>query len=155
MSTVPAQKRIEPSVNRSSYRQLTLDDAIAAAHKETGVSYSKDDPVLAVVAILNRFAAGLQDLFEDERNKFSAHFIGDVAGVSDTFDHKVEDVATSMRQIAETIGNESIQTVISAVAQQAVEGDKIRRTIRKSFVATSVLVAFQWLAVAAFYLVLK
>jgi len=153
MSAVAA-KRVEPAVSEQ-WQQMTLDEAIEVAHRETGISYQRDDPVLAVVAILNAFGDRLKGLMEDERKRISDQFQNDVSGVNEAIDHKVNDVATTIHKVAENLGNDNIQTVVGAVAQHAVESDKITRTIRKAFYGFSAIAMTNWLAVAAFYLILK
>lgn len=137
------------------WRQMTLDEAIEVAHRETGISYQKDDPVLAVVAILNAFGDRLKSLLEDERKRVSFQFQNDVSGVNEAIDHKVDDIANTIQKVARNLGNDNIQTVVSAVAQHAVESDKITRTIRRAFYGFSALAFINWMAVAAFYLILK
>ena len=137
------------------WRQMTLDEAIEVAHRETGISYQKDDPVLAVVAILNAFGDRLKSLLEDERKRVSFQFQNDVSGVNEAIDHKVDDIANTIQKVARNLGNDNIQTVVSAVAQHAVESDKITRTIRRAFYGFSALAFVNWMAVAAFYLILK
>ncbi len=137
------------------WRQMTLDEAIEVAHRETGISYQKDDPVLAVVAILNAFGDRLKSLLEDERKRVSFQFQNDVSGVNEAIDHKVDDIANTIQKVARNLGNDNIQTVVSAVAQHAVESDKITRTIRRAFYGFSALAFTNWMAVAAFYLILK
>jgi Icc-related predicted phosphoesterase len=137
------------------WRQMTLDEAIEVAHRETGISYQKDDPVLAVVAILNAFGGRLKSLLEDERKRVSFQFQNDVSGVNEAIDHKVDDIANTIQKVARNLGNDNIQTVVSAVAQHAVESDKITRTIRRAFYGFSALAFTNWMAVAAFYLILK
>lgn len=137
------------------WRQMTLDEAIEVAHRETGISYQKDDPVLAVVAILNAFGDRLKSLLEDERKRVSFQFQNDVSGVNEAIDHKVDDISNTIQKVARNLGNDNIQTVVSAVAQHAVESDKITRTIRRAFYGFSVLAFTNWMAVAAFYLILK
>ncbi|TYC64000.1 hypothetical protein FMN50_01815 [Rhodobacterales bacterium] len=149
-----AARKIEPTMDEQ-WKQMTLDEAIEIAHRETGVSFDKGDPVLGVVAILNAYGEGLKSLMDDERKRFSNQFHNDVSGVNEAIDHKVDDVASTIQKLASSLGNESIQTVISAVAQHAVESDKIRRSIRWNFMAISALAVFNWLAVASFYLILK
>ncbi|MEP4030870.1 hypothetical protein [Roseibium polysiphoniae] len=148
------RKRVEPVIDEQ-WQQMTIDEAIEIAHRNTGISYQKDDPLMAVVSILNAFGEKLKHLMADERKRFSDQFHNDVSGVSEAVDLKVDDVATSIQRVAENLGNENIQTVVSAVAQQAVEGDKIRRAIRFNYFACSVLAALNWFAVGAFYLLLK
>ena len=154
MSAAAAQQRVEPVMDEQ-WHQMTIDEAIAIAHRNTGISYQKDDPVMAVVAILNGFGEKLKLLLEDERGRVSSQFKNDVSGVNEAIDRKVEDVASTIQRLGRSLGNESIQTVVSAVAQHAVESDKIRRAIRWNFAACSSLAVFNWLAVAAFYLLLK
>ena len=137
------------------WRQMTLDEAIEVAHRETGISYQKDDPVLAVVAILNTFGDRLKSLLEDERKRVSFQFQNDVSGVNEAIDQKVDDIANTIQKVARNLGNDNIQTVVSAVAQHAVESDKITRTIRRAFYGFSALAFINWMAVAAFYLILK
>ncbi|MBN8184755.1 hypothetical protein [Roseibium aggregatum] len=137
------------------WRQMTLDEAIEVAHRETGISYQKDDPVLAVVAILNAFGDRLKSLLEDERKRVSFQFQNDVSSVNEAIDHKVDDIANTIQKVARNLGNDNIQTVVSAVAQHAVESDKITRTIRRAFYGFSALAFINWMAVAAFYLILK
>ncbi|PVB60385.1 hypothetical protein [Labrenzia sp. 011] len=153
MSAAAAQK--VDAVSTEEWRQMTIDEAIEVAHRETGISYQKDDPVMAVVAILNAFGDRLKSLLEDERQRVSLQFKNDVSGVNEAIDHKVDDVASTIQKLAGSLGNDSIQTVISAVAQHAVESDKIRRSIRWNFMACAALATFNWLAVATFYLILK
>ncbi|POF27832.1 hypothetical protein [Roseibium marinum] len=153
MSAAAAQKVDAVSVEQ--WKQMTLDEAIEAAHRETGISFQKDDPVMAVVAILNAFGDRLKSLLEDERKRVSLQFQNDVSGVNEAIDHKVDDIASTMQKVAQNLGNDNIQTVVSAVAQHAVESDKITRTIRKAFYGFSALAFTNWMAVAAFYLILK
>ncbi|MES0884453.1 hypothetical protein [Roseibium sp. SCP14] len=148
-------KRAEPVLEEEQWKQMTLDEAIEVAHRETGVSYQKDDPVLAVVAILNTFGERLKGLLADERKRISDQFQNDVSGVNEAIDHKVNDIATTIHKVAENLGNDNIQTVVSAVAQHAVESDKITRTIRRAFYGFSALAFVNWMAVVAFYFILK
>ncbi|CTQ47734.1 hypothetical protein [Roseibium aggregatum] len=154
MSSAAAQQRVEPVIDEQ-WHQMTIEEAIDIAHRNTGISYQKDDPVMAVVAILNGFGEKLKLLLEDERKRVSTQFSNDVSGVNEAIDRKVEDVASTIQKLGRSLGNESIQTIVSAVAQHAVESDKIRRAIRWNFAACSALAVFNWLAVAAFYLLLK
>ncbi|MHA7777206.1 hypothetical protein [Roseibium sp. M-1] len=153
MSAAAVQK-IDPAVTEQ-WKQMTLEEAIEVAHRETGISYQKDDPILAVVSILNAFGDRLKGLLEDERNRVSHQFQNDVSGVNEAIDHKVDDIASTIQKVARNLGNDNIQTVVSAVAQHAVESDRIVRAIRKAFVGFSTLAITNWLAVAAFYLILK
>lgn len=154
MSATAAQNRVEPVVDEE-WHQMTIDEAIEIAHRNTGISYQKDDPVMAVVAILNGFGEKLKLLLEDERKRVSSQFSNDVSGVNEAIDRKVDDVANTLQKVAQNLGNDNIQTVVSAVAQHAVESDKITRTIRKAFYGFSALAFTNWMAVAAFYLILK
>ncbi|MCV0423987.1 MAG: hypothetical protein K5905_00805 [Roseibium sp.] len=147
-------KQPEP-VLEEQWKQMTFDEAIEVAHRETGISYQRDDPVLAVVAILNAFGERLKGLLEDERKRVSDQFQNDVSGVNEAIDHKVNDVAATIHKVAENLGNDNIQTVVGAVAQHAIETDKITRTIRKAFYGFSALAFTNWMAVAAFYLILR
>ncbi|CTQ63358.1 hypothetical protein [Roseibium album] len=149
-----AVQHIEPTASEQ-WTQMSLEEAIEIAHRETGISYQKDDPVLAVVSILNAFGDRLQGLLEVERKRVSDQFQNDVSGVNEAIDHKVDDVANTIQKFAQNLGNDNIQTVVSAVAQHAVESDKITRTIRKAFYGFSALAFTNWMAVAAFYLILK
>jgi len=153
MSSATVQKI--DAADSKQWQQMTLEEAIEVAHRETGISYQKDDPILAVVSILNAFGDRLKSLLEDERNRVSDQFQNDVSGVNEAIDHKIDDVATTIQKVARNLGNDNIQTVVSAIAQHAVESDKITRTIRKAFYGFSALAFTNWLAVAAFYLILK
>jgi ABC-type transporter Mla subunit MlaD len=153
MSSATAQKI--DAADSEQWQQMTLEEAIEVAHRETGISYQKDDPILAVVSILNAFGDRLKGLLEDERNRVSDQFQNDVSGINEAIDHKIDDVATTIQKVARNLGNDNIQTVVSAIAQHAVESDKITRTIRKAFYGFSALAFTNWLAVAAFYLILK
>lgn len=137
------------------WRQMTIEDAIAVAHRETGISYSKDDPVLAVVAILNAFGDRLRGMMHDERQRFSEQFSNDVAGVSEAIDHKVDDVATKFQRLSNALGSDTLQAVVSSVAQNAAESERLRSTMRKGVKAAAVFSLLNWLAVAAMYLILK
>ncbi len=67
MTSATAQKI--DAADSEQWQQMTLEEAIEVAHRETGISYQKDDPILAVVSILNAFGDRLKGLLEDERNR--------------------------------------------------------------------------------------
>lgn len=153
-----AARKIEPVLDdppKEQWHQLSIEDAIQAAHSATGISYEKDDPILSVVAIMNAFGERLKSLMEDERRRFSSQFNNDVAGVNAAIDHKVNGVADTLKTVAENLGNENIQTVVAAVAQHAADSEKNRRLLRSNYKACFVFALCNWLAVAAFYLLLK
>ena len=52
MSGSTAHQQVEP-FTEERWHQMTIEEAIEVAHRNTGISYQKDDPVMAVVAILN------------------------------------------------------------------------------------------------------
>lgn len=134
---------------------VSTEEAIAVVHQQTNVSLQPDDPVLAVTSVLNLFGDNLNELLQAERAALKGQIKADVSVANTAINKTIAEVSDQLETVAKNLGNEAIQTLIDTVTRHAVDTDRIRRALRNSTYALSLLALANWFAVAAFYFILK
>jgi len=154
MNAPSPTERIEPSL-ADFWEPMTADKAISLVHTKHGLSLSKDDPVLAVVTLMNAFGEDLKKMMSAERAGFAAAVREETKELTVALDAKTSGVMESFETLASSMGRENIETTVAAVVEHTRQTERLHRSNRRLALAMGVCTTLIWLAVAAFYVLLK
>lgn len=138
-----------PSDNTGATKSaLSIDEARRLIADNHHVVVGNDDPILMAVTLHRAFMLDLEAVLKRLNSEAAA-------GIAEIIARTKQETETSTLLLREELLKGVAQSVLSGVAEQAIRFGQLKQLVRSLLIALSCFTAAIWLAVIAFFFILK
>ncbi|WP_119309755.1 hypothetical protein [Cohaesibacter haloalkalitolerans] len=134
---------------------LKKEDAREAIMRHSGVILSEDDPIMALVPLLNAFSDTLKANLSKAMDLFGERSKSGVREVVATVDDRLNEAVTSVSEINNAVTQENIATHLQAVAHFTEQTTLVKRSMQRMTRWNGFFASINILAVIAIFVILK
>lgn len=127
---------------------LSVEGARRLIAEKHQVVVGENDPILMAVTLHRAFMLDVEAMLK----RLNVQMAADVAG---TIAKLQEEAAAASQQLRDDLIKGASQSVIAGVAEQATRFGQFKQLVRSHLIALSCFTAANWLAVVAFFFILK
>ncbi|PLW77179.1 hypothetical protein [Cohaesibacter celericrescens] len=150
-----SQTEQKPKQLDLEWDHLSKTQAIQAVQRETGITLSPDDPILAMATILSVFSQSLEINLANTIEAFSTQSRADVGTVVATVDQKLDATAAELTKIASSVAEDNVTNVIKTISHFSEHIGILKQSMRRTTIVNGVFLTLTWLAVLAIFLILR
>ncbi|WP_319567014.1 hypothetical protein [Cohaesibacter marisflavi] len=134
---------------------LKNEDAREAIMRHSGVILSEDDPIMALVPLLNAFSDTLKANLSKAMDLFGERSKSGVREVVATVDDQLNEAVRSVSEINNAVTQENIATHLQAVAHFTEQLTLVKRSMQRMTRWNGFFSSINILAVIAIFVILK
>ena len=134
---------------------LRKDEAREVIMRQSGIVLSEDDPIMALVPLLNVFSDKLKANLSKAMDLFGERSKSGVREVVSSVDEKLNEAVNSVSEINNAVTQENIATHLQAVAHFTEQTTLVKRSMQRMTRWNGFFASINILAVIAIFVILK